>query len=139
MWQFDTSPSTHTSGSADSNSSRMRAVSSLTFQVRRSGIKLKSDVWLMVLSAEMIHNPHQQTQNPAQQNASHHWKIKTSTPPLIHNIARQAPQPAKSPLPSEAFRFRVMHPWQGGAQSSILTPTVSVTGISRRHCAERMF
>src|SRR5580658_919316 len=93
MWQFDTSPSTHTSGSADSNNSRMRAVSSLTFQVRRSGIRLKSEVWLMVLSAEMIHKPQQQTQNPAQQNASHHRKIKTSIPPLIHNITGQTPQP----------------------------------------------
>src|SRR5271156_4971627 len=93
MWQFDTSPSTHTSGSADSNSSRMRAVSSLTFQVRRSGIKLKSVVWLMALSAEMIHNPHQQTQNHAQQNARHHRKIKTSISPLINNIAGQASQP----------------------------------------------
>src|SRR5580658_7910110 len=93
MWQFDTSPSTHTSGSADSNNSRMRAVSSLTFQVRRSGIRLKSDVWLMALSAEMIHNPKQQTQNRAQQNASHHRKIKTAISPLIHNIARQASQP----------------------------------------------
>src|SRR5580704_14683879 len=95
MWQFDTSPSTHTSGSADSSSSRMRAVSSLTFHVRRSGIKLKSDVWLMVLSAEIIHNPHQQTQNHAQQNARHHRKIKTSIPSLIHNIARQSPQPKR--------------------------------------------
>src|SRR5580704_17515098 len=95
MWQFDTSPSTHTSGSADSNSSRMRAVSSLTFQVRRSGIKLKSDVWLMALSAEMIHNPHQQTQNRTQQNARHHRKIKTPIPPLINNIARQTPQPKR--------------------------------------------
>src|SRR5271169_3989506 len=93
MWQFDTSPSTHTSGSAASSSSRIRAVSSLTFQVRRSGIKLKSDVWLIVLSAEMIHNPQQQTQNHAQQNARHHRKIKTSIPPLINNIAGQAPQP----------------------------------------------
>src|SRR5271155_4397431 len=93
MWQFETSPSTHTSGSADSSNSRMRAVSSLTFQVRRSGIKLKSDVWLMVLSAKMIHKPHQQTQNHAQQNASHHRKIKASIPSLIHNIARQTPQP----------------------------------------------
>src|SRR5580658_9535834 len=95
MWQFETSPSTHTSGSADSSSSRMRAVSSLTFQVRRSGIKLKSDVWLMALSAEMIHNPQQQTQNHAQQNARHHRKIKTSIPPLINNIARQASQPKR--------------------------------------------
>jgi hypothetical protein len=47
----------------------------------------------MASSAEMIHNPHQQTQNHAQQNARHHGKIKTSIPPLIHNIARQAPQP----------------------------------------------
>src|ERR1700722_5470123 len=92
MRQFDTSPSTHTSGSAASNNSRMRAVSSLTFQVRRSGIKLKSDVWLMTLSADMIHNPHQQAQNDAQQNARHHWKIKTAIPPLIHHIARQTPQ-----------------------------------------------
>src|SRR5271155_1824794 len=95
MWQFETSPSTHTSGNADSSSSRMRAVSSLTFQVRRSGIKLKSDVWLMALSAEMIHNPKQQTQNHAQQNARHNRKIRTSIPPLIHNIARQAPQPER--------------------------------------------
>src|SRR5271163_1422103 len=93
MWQFDTSPSTHTSGSADSNSSRMRAVSSLTFQVRRSGIKLKSDVWLMALSAEMIHNPQQQSQNHAQQNARHHRKIKAAISSLANNIARQTSQP----------------------------------------------
>src|ERR1700730_11220766 len=95
MWQFETSPSTHTSGSAASSSSRMRAVSSLTFQVRRSGIKLKSEVWLMALSAEMIHNPHQQAQNHAQKNARHHRKIKTSIPPLINNIARQTSQPKR--------------------------------------------
>src|SRR5271156_4471146 len=93
MWQFETSPSTHTSGSADSSNSRMRAVSSLTFQVRRYGIKLKRDVWLMASSAEMIHNPQQQTQNHAQQNARHHGKIKTSSASLINNFARQAPQP----------------------------------------------
>jgi hypothetical protein len=78
----------------------MRAVSSLTFQVRRSGIKLKSDVWLMALSAEMIHDPQQQAQHHAQQNARHHRKIKTSIPSLICNIARQTPQP-KWQLPSE--------------------------------------
>src|SRR5580658_2992282 len=92
MWQFDTSPSTHTSGSAASSSSRMRAVSSLTFQVRRSGIKLKSDVWLMALSAKMIYNPQQQAQNHAEENARHDRKIKTSIPPLINNITRQTPQ-----------------------------------------------
>src|SRR5580692_9894901 len=95
MWQFDTSPSTHTSGSADSSSSRMRAVSSLTFQVRCSGIKLKSDVWLMALSAEMIYNPQQQTQNHAQQNARHHRKITTAISPLVRNVAGQTPQPER--------------------------------------------
>jgi hypothetical protein len=53
---------------------------------------LKSEVWLMTLSAEMIHNPQQQTQNHAQQNARHHRKIKTSIPSLIRNIAGQTPQ-----------------------------------------------
>jgi hypothetical protein len=46
----------------------------------------------MALSAEMIHNPHQQAQNHTQQNAGHHRKIKASIPTLIHNIARQTPQ-----------------------------------------------
>src|ERR1700689_5908057 len=105
MWQFETSPSTHTSGSADSSNSRMRAVSSLTFQVRRSGIKLKSEVWLMTLSAEMIHNPQQQTHNHAQQNARHHRKIKTSIPPLRRNVSsptRRAKWKASAQLPELA-------------------------------------
>src|SRR5580700_2662131 len=70
----------------------MRAFNSLTFQTRRSGIRLKRFAWLMELAPEEIDNPHQERQDDAYNYASHDWKIKAAVASLHDDIARQTPQ-----------------------------------------------
>src|SRR5580693_8454878 len=92
-WQFETSPSTHTSGKARSSSSLIVSVSSLTFQTRRCGARSKSEDWLISSAAEGIHDPHDERKSHAQQDAGDDREIETAVAALVGNVARQAAQP----------------------------------------------
>src|ERR1700751_524707 len=76
-----------------SSRSRMRSVSSLTFHTRRSGIRLKSEAWLIVLAPEQIYNPENQRERDAQHNAGHDRKIDAAVLALIGDITGQTSKP----------------------------------------------
>src|SRR5579863_5950571 len=100
-WQFDTSPSTRTSGKARSSRSLIVSVSSLTFQTRRCGARSNREDWFMSLAAVRIHDPHDERQTRAQQDAGDNREIEAAMTALIGDIARQTAQPKRQPRAEE--------------------------------------
>ena len=66
------------------------SVSSLTFQTRRCGARSKSNVWLIGLAAEEIHDPEQKREDSTEEQASNDWKIEAAVSSLVGDVARQA-------------------------------------------------
>src|SRR5580658_9597243 len=68
----------------------MRSVISLTSQMCRAGARSKRDDWLMDLTAEIIHDPENQREREAQNNAGDNRKIKSSMAALIGDVSGKA-------------------------------------------------